>query len=178
MHINLKKHAGVYFSDSRILELHITVDSHGEGSSIRGSILFDSPDIVGKPVDITVSCYDPVARASLQLELYGVEIEGDVFKAKALKNWTPMRDTVRTVCLACDGTGLYRGMAEPEGIAVVCLICDGTGFKERKLFVRRMPRKGINTVRRSKGSFIATGVGPTGSSITYQEFTEGKYPEQ
>ena len=30
-------------------------------------------------------------------------------------------------CSACDGTGLYQGMAEHSGAAVVCYKCKGTG---------------------------------------------------
>lgn len=84
----------------------------------------------------------------------------------------------RIECCACDGTGLYVGFAEPKGTAVVCLQCDGSGCEEITLtpFVKRKGRRGIQTVSQSRGSFIRTGVSPTGGSITYQEFQQGKMP--
>jgi len=87
-----------------------------------------------------------------------------------------MAVTVRTECKDCGGTGLYSGFAEPKGVAVVCVRCGGTGCAEYTYtpFVRRKGRQGIKTVRRSRGSFIGTGVGPTGGSITYKEFAKGK----
>lgn len=46
------------------------------------------------------------------------------------------------ICKACDGTGIYSGFAEGEGMGVVCYKCKGTGcyeyhheyepFKQRK----------------------------------------------
>jgi len=82
-------------------------------------------------------------------------------------------------CGACGGTGLYNGMCEPEGVAVVCLRCRGTGCEviTWTAFEGRKPSRGIKTVQRSRGSFIGTGVGPVGKSITYKEFKEGKMPE-
>ncbi len=87
-------------------------------------------------------------------------------------------NTVKAECSSCGGTGLYSGMCEGEGIAVVCLTCGGTGCEEIRYrpFERRKGRRDIQTVRLSRGSFIATGVGPTGGSITYQEFAAGKLP--
>jgi hypothetical protein len=78
----------------------------------------------------------------------------------------------------CRGTGLYSGMCEGEGVAVVCLGCGGTGRQivEYVPFVKRRGRKDIKTVRQSRGTFIATGVGPVGRSITYAEFARGKRP--
>jgi len=85
---------------------------------------------------------------------------------------------VQAECSACDGTGLYQGFAEPKGTAVVCIRCNGTGCSNLSYepFTRRRGRKGVQMVRRSAGSFIATGVGPTGDSITYKEFASGKMP--
>lgn len=87
-------------------------------------------------------------------------------------------ETVKAECSACGGTGLYSGFAEPEGTAVVCLKCNGSGCMEVHYtpFIRRKGRRGINTINRSRGSFIATGGGPTGGSITYQEFQQGRMP--
>lgn len=86
--------------------------------------------------------------------------------------------SVEAECGSCDGTGIYRGFAEPKGVGVVCLNCDGTGRKviKYKPFGGRRTRDDVKTVRRSAGSFIATGVGPTGGSVTYEEFLSGKMP--
>lgn len=86
--------------------------------------------------------------------------------------------TIKAECSACGGTGLYSGLAEPKGTAVVCLQCGGDGCEEITFtpFVRRKGRRGIQTVRRSQGSFVGTGVGPTGGSITYQEFQQERMP--
>ena len=85
-------------------------------------------------------------------------------------------------CESCGGTGLYCGFAEPKGVAVVCLECDGTGATKgkpsnfTKPFKKRKRRSGIKTVRLSCGTFLATGVGPAGGSVTYEEFWDGKMP--
>lgn len=86
--------------------------------------------------------------------------------------------SVECECDSCSGTGIYRGFAEPKGVGVVCLKCEGsakttltyTPFKARK------ERQDVETVRNSAGSFIGTGVGPTGGSVTYKEFLSGKMP--
>ncbi len=68
-------------------------------------------------------------------------------------------------------------LAVPE---VVCLTCTGTGCEEirYKPFVKRRGKKAIKTVSWSRGSFIATGVGRTGQSISYTEFAKGKFPNK
>lgn len=88
------------------------------------------------------------------------------------------RIKIECECDSCGGTGVYSGMCEPKGVAVVCLGCAGTGksFVSYKSFTGLKKCLGIKTVRRSRGSFIATGVGPTGQEITYQEFINGKMP--
>lgn len=87
-------------------------------------------------------------------------------------------ETVKAECNSCGGTGLYRVFTEPVGIAVICAICSGSGCQEITFtpFTRRKGRRGIDIVKRSCGSFVGTGVGPVGSSITYSEFKEGKMP--
>lgn len=87
-------------------------------------------------------------------------------------------ETVKTECSSCGGTGLYSGFAEPEGTAVICVTCNGTGCQEIRFkpFDRRKGRRGIKTVKRSRGTFVGTGVGPTGGSVTYKEFEQGKRP--
>ena len=86
------------------------------------------------------------------------------------RHGSPMA-TVRAECGACSGTGLYRGMAEPEGVAVICLTCKGTGCKEMIYipFTRRRRRNGVQSVQQSRGSFILS-CGPVGESMTYAEF--------
>ena len=85
---------------------------------------------------------------------------------------------VKTECGSCGGTGLYCGFAEPKGTAVVCLNCSGTGCATLCYtpFERRKGRGDIATVARSRGSFIGTGVGPVGATVTYAEFQRGKQP--
>jgi hypothetical protein len=87
--------------------------------------------------------------------------------------------TIDIQCQSCGGTGLYCGFAEPKGTAVVCITCGGSGKSTfaYEPFTGRKPRAGIHTVRLSGGSFIATGVGPRGASITYEEFKAGKLPQ-
>jgi len=84
-------------------------------------------------------------------------------------------------CDACAGTGLYSGFAEPAGVAVVCLRCDGTGCAKvtYKPFSGRKARRGIKTVRLSRGTTLMSGVGPTGKAeISYAEFAAGAMPQE
>jgi hypothetical protein len=87
-----------------------------------------------------------------------------------------MKQTVKAECNSCDGTGIYCGFAEPKGVGVICLTCDGTGCQTitYKPFEKLKKRRDIQKVARSRGSFIATGVGPTRELITYDEFLAGK----
>jgi hypothetical protein len=87
--------------------------------------------------------------------------------------------TVDVECASCAATGLYQGFCEGNGEAVVCLGCAGTGRARYTytLFHKRKDRRGVKTVYRSRGAFIATGVGAVGSSVTYQEFQNGKMPK-
>lgn len=89
-----------------------------------------------------------------------------------------MKQTVQAKCTSCEGTGIYCGFAEPKGVGVVCLSCDGSGCKtiEYEPFNGRVRRNTVHTVRQSRGTFIATGVGPAGGSVTYEEFWNGKRP--
>ena len=89
------------------------------------------------------------------------------------------RQTITAECGNCGGTGLYRGFAEPEGVAVVCISCQGTGRVELTYtpFTKRKGKRDIHTGRLSRGSFIGTGVGPAGGSVTYKEFQDGKMPQ-
>lgn len=89
-----------------------------------------------------------------------------------------MNEHVKAECASCDGTGVYKGFAEPKGVGVVCLTCGGSGCDtiKYKPFTERKHKAGIQTVRRSRGSFIGTGVGPTGGEVTYEQFLKGKMP--
>jgi hypothetical protein len=86
--------------------------------------------------------------------------------------------TVEVECKDCGGTGLYQGFAEPQDTAVVCLSCGGTGCAKLTYtpFTQRREKRGVSWVMRSRGSFIATGVGPAGGKISYQEFQSGRMP--
>lgn len=86
---------------------------------------------------------------------------------------------VKAECSSCGGTGVYCGFAEPKGTGVVCLNCDGTGCStiKYKPFTGLKRRTGVEKVMLSRGTFIMTGVGPAGSSVTYEEFMSGKRPQ-
>lgn len=87
----------------------------------------------------------------------------------------------QTECSACDGTGLYCGFAEPPGVAVVCIYCGGSGATPcggSAPFTGRKRRDDVRTVKLSRGSFLATGIGPYGRGITYEEFMAGKMPKE
>ena len=88
-----------------------------------------------------------------------------------MKENNPM-NIIDIECSACQGTGLYHGFAEPPGVGVICVKCVGTGKVEFRYtpFTKRKTRTDIRTVQHSRGSFIGTGVGPVGPSLTYQEF--------
>ncbi|MEK7637973.1 MAG: hypothetical protein AAB375_00905 [Patescibacteria group bacterium] len=87
---------------------------------------------------------------------------------------------VEAQCSSCGGTGVYQGFAEPKGVGVVCLNCDGSGkeFIMYRPFITRKRRRYIKTVRLSQGNFIATGAGPSGGSVTYEQFLAGKMPKR
>jgi len=94
-------------------------------------------------------------------------------------------------CPSCNGTGLYSGMAEGEGIAVICYKCKGSGkyhfvYSYNK-FKGRKKKEGIKRVF-LKGTQYKIGlgvinfdkVGPIDmdkEGVSYQEFLDGKMPE-
>ena len=88
-----------------------------------------------------------------------------------------MKKEIKQVCDSCHGSGLYCGFMEPKGEAVICLSCNGRGwyFYSYEVFTHRIKKKGVKIIRVSQGSFIATGVGGIGNSMTYKEF-EKRYP--
>jgi DnaJ-class molecular chaperone len=83
-------------------------------------------------------------------------------------------EKVEAICEACNGTGLYEGFCEAKGHPVVCIKCDGTGCEVigYRPFISRKIIKGVKSVKLSKGTFIITGVGEKGESVTYKEFLE------
>jgi hypothetical protein len=83
-------------------------------------------------------------------------------------------------CTECGGSGVYRGYAEPKGVGVVCNHCYGLGAAKLEYipYTGRKQRDDVETVRLSRGSSIATGVGLTAGSVTYQEFLAGKIPSE
>lgn len=86
--------------------------------------------------------------------------------------------SVQAECGSCGATGIYRGMAEPEGVGVVCLTCKGTGAVKLEYtpFTARKRRKDVRIVHRTAGTFIAGPIGPTGQGVTYSQFLEGQLP--
>jgi hypothetical protein len=84
---------------------------------------------------------------------------------------------LREECDSCGGTGLYCGFCEPAGTAVICIHCNGQGWvwHEYREFAGRKKRRGVKSISRSRGGFIATGVGACGASMTYEQF-EQKFP--
>jgi hypothetical protein len=85
--------------------------------------------------------------------------------------------SVEAQCDACGGTGVYCGMAEPKGVGVVCHTCGGSAKMTIAYtpFTGRKRREGVTTVQVSRGMSII-GCGPSGSSVTYEEFLAGKLP--
>ncbi len=83
---------------------------------------------------------------------------------------------VNVECSACGGTGLYSGMCEGEGCAVICLGCSGSGMATLtyKPFTHRKKMAGANELKisKSRGTFIGTGVGAVGASMSYAEFVK------
>lgn len=61
-------------------------------------------------------------------------------------------------CFACEGTGLYVGMAERDGAAVVCGKCKGVGEEEitivGRTFSGRKKRPGIKKVFQSNPGIL------------------------
>jgi hypothetical protein len=68
-------------------------------------------------------------------------------------------------------------MCEGKGEAVVCIRCQGKGWSTIRYreFTDRKKLKGVKSIRLSRGTFIATGVGGQGNAMTYEQF-EKKYP--
>lgn len=77
---------------------------------------------------------------------------------------------MRIECSACNGTGLYSGFAEPEGVAVICSRCSGKGYGHGTVqFTGRKRLKGIHTVWLDSGLWLRRGTKKP-SSIKVEEF--------
>ncbi|MEK6832743.1 MAG: hypothetical protein AABY32_01735 [Nanoarchaeota archaeon] len=88
------------------------------------------------------------------------------------------KEKIKAVCRSCNGTGIYVGFAESDGVGVVCLNCKGSGYIiiYYEPFVERKIRDNINRVRRNSYCSCLTGVGPVGNYISYSDFINGKMP--
>jgi hypothetical protein len=88
--------------------------------------------------------------------------------------------SVKVFCQACGGTGVYCGFAEPKGTGVVCLRCEGSGAQTLSYepFTGRKRRNDVQYVRLSAGTFLVTGVGPRGTTVSYDEFLQGRMPKR
>jgi hypothetical protein len=90
-----------------------------------------------------------------------------------------MMKTIKQECPSCKGVGLYRGFYDAPGEAVICGGCAGKGWSlyQYQEFTGRKKKRDIKTIRGSRGTFIATGVGGVRPRMTYKEF-EQQYPEE
>jgi len=94
-------------------------------------------------------------------------------------------------CPACEGTGVYSGVAERKNTAVICNRCDGTGkyhyvFTYNK-FTGRKEKHDIDRVYlKNYGYVLSTGkinfdgigeIDMNKEGVSYQEFLDGKRPE-
>lgn len=85
-------------------------------------------------------------------------------------------------CMACNGTGIYVGMAERDGAGVVCYKCKGTGCFEYSHtyedFEKREERKDVLRVYQvNPGICIGCGNGHTleeFGGMSYEEWKNGK----
>ena len=83
-----------------------------------------------------------------------------------------MKEKVVAQCESCSGTGLYQGMCEKEGEPVICMNCNGTGgvVLNYTPYTGRKGKRGIKCVRFSRGSFILSCGGVSGTEMSYEEF--------
>lgn len=94
-------------------------------------------------------------------------------------------------CPTCEGTGIYKGMAEGPGMGVICYRCKGTGafhyVYEYKPFTGRKIREDIKRVYK-KGTQYKIGLGVIEfegigkidmdkEGVSYKEFLKGKMPK-
>ena len=80
-------------------------------------------------------------------------------------------------CTDCNGTGLYQGMGERDGVAVVCHSCKGTGKIHRviewKDFNAKKREKNVKRViQHNPGICVGKGINIGGMS--YEDWFQGK----
>ena len=80
-------------------------------------------------------------------------------------------------CPTCEGTGIYRGIAEPDGVGKVCRDCKGTAKQIRKFvpFTGRIVRNDVTHVVAADEGVLHTPYTEQGS-ISYEDFLKGKLP--
>jgi len=100
-----------------------------------------------------------------------------------------MKKEIVIECNSCDGTGLYKGMAERDECAVVCVTCQGKGSVNYSYrpFNGRKDRKGIKRVFSKSCGYVHSAKNAetiTGNVInfekggcTYEEWKNGEIPK-
>ena len=86
--------------------------------------------------------------------------------------------TVKAVCEACKGTGIYQGFAEKPGAGVICHDCKGTGcfsysYTYRE-FEARVVRKDIKRVFQANPGICIGGNTERFGGISYKDWLAGK----
>ncbi|HLD76162.1 MAG TPA: hypothetical protein VI874_04035, partial [Candidatus Norongarragalinales archaeon] len=79
------------------------------------------------------------------------------------------------LCGSCEGTGVFIGNFEPEGVGNVCWTCKGTGNHKIEFdytpFTERKTRTDVKTVR-----MVGQSADAEGHPVSYDEFLAGKMP--
>lgn len=80
-------------------------------------------------------------------------------------------------CPTCEGTGIYRGIAEPKGVGKVCRDCKGTAKQTHRYvpFTGKIVRHDVTQVVAADEGILHTPYAEQGA-VTYKEFLEGKLP--
>jgi hypothetical protein len=97
--------------------------------------------------------------------------------------------SIKAVCKACKGTGLYQGMAEKDGAFVVCYNCKGTGCQiiTYTPFVKRESQPKCKRVYKSSCGYVISDedIMVDGEVLpfsrygcSYEEWLEGKEPTE
>lgn len=73
---------------------------------------------------------------------------------------------IKIVCDSCDGSGVYFGANEPEGVGVVCWHCRGLGFQKVE-FSPFTSRKLLTTIK-----IVRLPQSAEGGEISYEKFLE------
>lgn len=92
-----------------------------------------------------------------------------------------MKIELNEKCKSCDGTGLYKGMAERDGFAVVCHQCEGTGkyhfIHNYEEFEGRQERSNVHTVVQTNPGIVLGGNHNFGG-MPYKNWLDGKEFEE